>query len=1390
MNCKSPSAPSDQSVVRTSSPRPNLQRISGNELKRGAPLSQKLARNTSRLKIWRLLALCAVLVLGFAASAVANQMHARASLPGRLQFSYASHNGVADASVTGNRGKYSTAHAQLGNIYASSNGGSAHAEHHGGAGLLAENGAKSGASDALFDPPLLGSPGSTQYVQQTWMPSPAVGQITVAWSTDSFLQVDPSELTADVPLIVVNVSQIGEANLVGSVELSVRPPLPPEQNAQFEVNLTGIFQGLAYHLDSHPNGVVSLRFVQPPSWTVPGDMETFAIGLESQVTPNSSVCCRLIGNNGGGATTPSNIFGVNTGTGGMSGALSTGVLGLVGIAADPSSGELYGLTSFGGAPANTLVKINPTTGASTVVGNTGLTIQEGDLAFNPVDGQLYAAWDQSGGGRNLFKINPITGVGTNVGSLGSSGDFSALAFNSVGTLYVVDTDGNGTSSFLKKINPATAATLTTTTMNVKLGSVAGLAFDPDTGIAYVADGNVGGTHILYTLNTANGQATVVGPVGDSVAGLTFLCPPKCRLLGNNGGGPATPSNIFDINTGSGAMSGPLSTGVRGLVGIAANPTSGEVYGLTSFGGAPANTLVKINVTTGASTVVGNTGLTIQEGDLAFNPMDGQLYAAWDQSGGTRDLFKINPSTGAATTVGSLGSSGDFSALAFNSAGTLFVVDTDGNGTSSFLKTVSPATAATLTTTVMNVKLGSVAGLAFDPDTGIAYVADGNVGGTHILYTLNTVNGQATVVGPVGDSVAGLTFVCPPACVVAPRNLVLWLPFDEAAGPLARNAVGGNNGTHVSGPIVVNQYVGRGLQFDGSASVNVPDYPAINPGTGDLSIDAWVKRDPASGNGVRIIVDKRGANGVGYGLAISFGNLIFTQTDASGQTNHRDTGIVPADNQWHFVAVSVNRVSPTGGRFYVDGNATGTFNPTLRPGSLSNPAAFKVGASPLGGNSPWLGCIDEVEVFRRALAPHEVFSLYNAGTFGKCKSYCNLLWDRNFCGAPTLNTVATIRNTGGVAQTYHYSFHGLPAMPNAIPPCPIAGPTSFTPAFGSITVQPGQTATIPVTIGHHAGNQVGCYEMVVEVAATCETFRCRGSVFDSVLCGNLPFLVELGTFSPALLQAVITNKGATPVSLPFQILVERDDMQPDQEAVRLNGLPPGIPVTSTLTLAPSQSMTVNLQVEFLQFDPLRPYTLLIQADLDGDGEFEPLDSTTLQNVLLPTLELQSAVSRMTHGAAGVFDLPLPLSGNPGVECRRPPPGTPDDICMVFAFNNAVFAGHATVTGTATVNGTPTFSGNQMMVSLTGVANVQTITVTLSDVTDMTGQVLADTSVNIGILQGDVNGSRVVNSTDIVQVKSVSGQPVNASNFRRDVNASGVVNSTDIVITKSRSGSALP
>ncbi len=118
-----------------------------------------------------------------------------------------------------------------------------------------------------------------------------------------------------------------------------------------------------------------------------------------------------------------------------------------------------------------------------------------------------------------------------------------------------------------------------------------------------------------------------------------------------------------------------------------------------------------------------------------------------------------------------------------------------------------------------------------------------------------------------------------------------------------------------------------------------------------------------------------------------------------------------------------------------------------------------------------------------------------------------------------------------------------------------------------------------------------------------------------------------------------------------------------------------------------------------------------------------------------LTFASAVSRKTHGAAGTFDIDLPLSGEPGVECRS------GDLTLVFTFSNNVVSGNAAVTaGTGTV-GTPTFSGNTMTVNLSGVTDQQKVTVNLNNVTDEFAQTMPDTAVSVNMLLGDVNGNKV-------------------------------------------------
>lgn len=181
---------------------------------------------------------------------------------------------------------------------------------------------------------------------------------------------------------------------------------------------------------------------------------------------------------------------------------------------------------------------------------------------------------------------------------------------------------------------------------------------------------------------------------------------------------------------------------------------------------------------------------------------------------------------------------------------------------------------------------------------------------------------------------------------------------------------------------------------------------------------------------------------------------------------------------------------------------------------------------------------------------------------------------------------------------------------------------------------------------------------------------------------------------------------------------------------------------------------------------------------------------------PILQPTAAVSRKTHGGAGDFDINLPLTGAPGIECRTG--GTTNDYTMVVTFEAAVSSSpppQAKVTsgigdvGSAGVpnGGAVSVSGDTVTIPLTNVANAQTINVRLNGVT--VGANTGDADIPLSLLIGDTSGNGAVNASDVGQTKGRIGQALSSSNFRSDVNANGSINATDTSAVKSHTGQSL-
>ena len=121
----------------------------------------------------------------------------------------------------------------------------------------------------------------------------------------------------------------------------------------------------------------------------------------------------------------------------------------------------------------------------------------------------------------------------------------------------------------------------------------------------------------------------------------------------------------------------------------------------------------------------------------------------------------------------------------------------------------------------------------------------------------------------------------------------------------------------------------------------------------------------------------------------------------------------------------------------------------------------------------------------------------------------------------------------------------------------------------------------------------------------------------------------------------------------------------------------------------------------------------------------------------------------HGGAGTFDLPLTVATPPAVDhnpVTEPRRGfRPHTI--VLTFNASILSAAATITeGAAVVGAPPTFSGNDVIVDLIGVSDIQYVTLSLTNVTSAAGGGGAG-SVRIGFLMGDVNQNRVVTLSDV-------------------------------------------
>ncbi len=467
------------------------------------------------------------------------------------------------------------------------------------------------------------------------------------------------------------------------------------------------------------------------------------------------------------------------------------------------------------------------------------------------------------------------------------------------------------------------------------------------------------------------------------------------------------------------------------------------------------------------------------------------------------------------------------------------------------------------------------------------------------------------------------------CTARPPYRFEWYPLDETGPSTAQEIVLGRDGTWVGGPVPVPGRVAGALSFPGNTDyVESPDGGYPGNASGDLTLDLWVRTDPA--NGVSPLVDWRGNvdgpkgyhfflfNGQpGFQLATGNGNATCGSVGSACSNWVADTARVD-DGEWHFLAVSIDRDQSDGLRFYVDGDWVDTFNPTGRQGDLRTTAPLRLGyqaAAYPGGDFD--GALDEVEILPAALSESALDAIYAAGGGGKCKESISVPWDAQLCnGATSASTSINICNRSGAEHAYDLSF--TPLAPQSRPHhCDVPGPTDFTVQGGlPITVPANECRGVKVRIGRAPDlmqhGDVACYETAVRNLDTGSVQVAAGSIWDqrnrcSVACYPVETLQFGGRPVNTCFEVQSFNASG---SFEYTIEVFDDAMESDTEVISLDGRPPGERAFGVVDIVPGERVRVEVGIEAVGEPASAFYDLVWSADTTGDGETDLVASSAL------------------------------------------------------------------------------------------------------------------------------------------------------------------------------------
>ncbi|MFT5517208.1 MAG: hypothetical protein ACI80V_003349, partial [Rhodothermales bacterium] len=247
---------------------------------------------------------------------------------------------------------------------------------------------------------------------------------------------------------------------------------------------------------------------------------------------------------------------------------------------------------------------------------------------------------------------------------------------------------------------------------------------------------------------------------------------------------------------------------------------------------------------------------------------------------------------------------------------------------------------------------------------------GNKFPTFATHRNVVLSGTTQPVSPIGECLDAV-----------PPDMVGWWTGDQNAQDISGT---GNHGTF-AGSYQSPGKVADAFTTGMGQTVSVPHHSSLDFGPNQgFAIDFWMRTDNPAG--LYNILSKQDLSTLhGYRVYLANGLVVF-DARTSALVTSTTTEPYPQDSDWHFVGIIVGASSPQSMSITIDGVTTVVDGATVPAGgTMANTSPLIIGGwSPNQDSNPFVGQIDEVEIFNRDLSTSELLAIYNAGAKGKCK----------------------------------------------------------------------------------------------------------------------------------------------------------------------------------------------------------------------------------------------------------------------------------------------------------------------------------------------------------------------------------------------------------------------